>query len=181
MIIYIYIILWNVVKYIKKSLKYVLIHDTWSREILWPNCQGAIAWCWGGTSNWHDNWSPCLADLAENMAENTTATGHLSDSVSMPLACPQEWCPNQSTSERRSSAAILVLEPQSSLLGPFVLTSCWADDCCLLEPSCTPQKIQKHKTAPWFWHLNSPWDLTYPLRKSMKIIEHLQRIISNDV
>ena len=122
MIIYIYIILWNFVKYIKKSLKYVLIHDTWSREILWPNCQGAIAWCWGGTSNWHDNWSPCLADLAENMAENTTATGHLSDSVSMPLACPQEWCPNQSTSERRSSAAILALEPQSSLLGLFVLT-----------------------------------------------------------
>ena len=42
-------------------------------------------------------------------------------------ACHQEWCPSQSTSERRSFAAILALEPQSSqgCLRIELLTAHW--------------------------------------------------------
>ena len=69
-----------------------------------------------------------------------------------PLTCHQEWCPNQSTSERRSSAATLALEPQGGSRVPEGIP--WAGCCSLLEPSSTPQKPDLASGTPtWQWKI----------------------------
>ena len=73
-------------KYIKKSLKYVLIHDTWTREILWPwiakvpslDVEVGLPI---DTTIGHRAWQISQIWQKTRQNENTTATGHLSDSA----------------------------------------------------------------------------------------------------